>query len=62
MGPLQGFDLHANVAVLGRFEDLRRRVPDIGKLRSLLGFAPEYDLNATLDKVIRHQMRGEKLA
>ena len=36
------------------FEDLRRRVPDIGKLRRLIGFVPEYDLDATLDKVIRY--------
>ncbi len=36
------------------FEDLRRRVPDIGKLRSLTGFSPEFDLDATLAKVIRY--------
>jgi UDP-glucose 4-epimerase len=40
------------------FEDLRRRVPDIGKLRRLIGFAPEYDLDATLDKVIRYYRDG----
>ena len=39
------------------FEDLRRRVPDIGKLRSLTGFEPEYDLDASLDKVIRYFRR-----
>ena len=32
------------------FEDLRRRVPDIGKIRGLIGFVPEYALDATLDK------------
>jgi nucleoside-diphosphate-sugar epimerase len=36
------------------FEDLRRRVPDISKLRRLIGFSPEYPLDATLAKVIRH--------
>ena len=36
------------------FEDLRRRVPDIGKLRSLTGFTPQYDLDASLHKVIRY--------
>jgi nucleoside-diphosphate-sugar epimerase len=36
------------------FEDLPRRVPDIGKLRGLTGFKPEYDLDASLDKVIRY--------
>lgn len=35
------------------FEDLRRRVPDTSKLRRLIAFSPEYDLDATLDKVIR---------
>jgi len=39
------------------FEDLRRRVPDISKLRGLTGFAPEYDLDASLDKVIRYFRR-----
>jgi UDP-glucose 4-epimerase len=36
------------------FEDLQRRVPDIGKLRSLIAFSPEYELDATLHKVIRY--------
>ena len=41
------------------FEDLRRRVPDIGKIRRLIGFSPEYDLDATLDKVIRYYRDGQ---
>ena len=36
------------------FEDLRRRVPDIRRLRDLTGFAPRYDLDATLERVIRY--------
>jgi len=36
------------------FEDLRRRVPDTSKLRRFIGFAPEYELDASLDKVIRY--------
>ena len=36
------------------FEDPRRRVPDVGKLRGLTDFMPEFDLDATLDKVIRY--------
>jgi UDP-glucose 4-epimerase len=40
------------------FEDLPRRVPDIGKLRGLTGFTPEYGLDATLERVIRYY-RGQ---
>jgi UDP-glucose 4-epimerase len=36
------------------FEDLRRRVPDISRLRNLIGFAPQYGLDATLERVIRY--------
>jgi UDP-glucose 4-epimerase len=34
------------------FEDTRRRVPDIGKLRDAIGFTPEIDLDTSLRKVI----------
>jgi UDP-glucose 4-epimerase len=40
------------------FEDPRRRVPDISKLRTVTGFSPEYSLDATLEKVIRYYRRG----
>ena len=43
------------------FEDLRRRVPDIGRLRDLVGFVPRYGLDATLERVIRYQ-REDTLA
>jgi UDP-glucose 4-epimerase len=44
------------------FEDLRRRVPDIGKLRRLVGFSPERDLEATLETVIRAHREGQDAA
>jgi UDP-glucose 4-epimerase len=35
------------------FEDLRRRVPDIGKVAGLVGYAPRLSLEETLHRVIR---------
>jgi len=40
------------VAFAGGFEDMRRRVPDISKLRNLTGYKPRYDLNRTLETII----------
>jgi UDP-glucose 4-epimerase len=40
------------------FEDLRRRVPDISRLRDLIGFVPRDDLDATLERVIRYYRTG----
>ena len=40
------------------FEDLRRRVPDISRLRGLIGFVPRYDLDATLELVIGYARDG----
>jgi len=40
------------------FEDLRRRVPDISRLRELIGFVPRDDLDATLERVIRYYRTG----
>ncbi len=38
------------------YEDMRRRVPDVSKLRSLIGFVPETDLDETLCRIIQtHQ-------
>jgi UDP-glucose 4-epimerase len=34
------------------FEDLRRRVPDIGKLTRLIGFAPQHTLDDTIRRII----------
>ena len=39
------------------FEDTRRRVPDISRLRARIGFVPEFDLEASLRKVIAYYRR-----
>jgi UDP-glucose 4-epimerase len=38
------------------FEDMMRRVPDLSKVRRLLGYEPTYDINAILESVIRYQL------
>jgi len=35
------------------FEDIRRRVPDLSRLRTAIGFQPQYDLEAIIDDVVR---------
>jgi UDP-glucose 4-epimerase len=37
-----------------QFEDVRRRVPDLTRLRAAIGFRPEYDLDATLRDTINY--------
>jgi UDP-glucose 4-epimerase len=37
------------------FEDMPRRVPDISKIRNLVGFSPTLDLDEILRKVIEEQ-------
>mgnify|MGYP006214664323 CR=1 FL=1 len=39
------------------FEDMRRRVPDTTKIRSLIGWEPSHDLNQIIDEVAEH-VRG----
>src|SRR3954451_23443801 len=36
------------------FEDMPRRVPDISRLRALIGYEPQVDLDETLTRVIEH--------
>jgi UDP-glucose 4-epimerase len=36
------------------FEDMPRRVPDIGRIRALVGYAPTVELDETLTRVIEH--------
>lgn len=36
------------------FEDMRRRVPDLAKIRALIGFAPTMDLDRILDEIIEY--------
>ena len=35
------------------FEDMRRRVPDVSKLRAAIGFAPEIPLERALENIIQ---------
>jgi UDP-glucose 4-epimerase len=40
--------------IYGRsFEDMRRRVPDLSKIRRFVGYRPAVDLDELLDNVIR---------
>ena len=36
------------------FEDMPRRVPDIGRIQALVGYMPTVDLDETLTRVIEH--------
>jgi UDP-glucose 4-epimerase len=36
------------------FEDMRRRIPDISKIRDLIGYRPSKSLDQSLDRVIEH--------
>jgi len=44
------------------FEDMKRRVPDLSKLRALVGYAPRYDLETTLWSVIDHERAARQPA
>ena len=37
------------------FEDIRRRVPDLTRIREAIGYAPTKDLDAIIDSVAEHQ-------
>lgn len=37
------------------FEDIRRRVPDLTRIRDAIGYAPSKDLDAIIDAVAQHQ-------
>lgn len=41
------------------YEDMRRRVPDVSKLRRLIGFAPETSLDESLRRIIQSQRMDE---
>ncbi len=41
------------------FEDLKRRVPDLSKIRRVIGYAPRHSLDQILDLVIAHQKQGK---
>ena len=36
------------------FEDMPRRLPDIGRIQSLVGYQPTVDLDETLTRIIEH--------
>lgn len=40
------------------FEDMPRRVPDIGKLRALIGYEPKVGLDEIIRRVVQHARRG----
>ena len=40
------------------FEDMRRRVPDLTKIRRLIGYSPRYDIRDFLRDVIEHMRNG----
>jgi UDP-glucose 4-epimerase len=41
------------------FEDMRRRVPDVSKLRRAIGYAPHTSLEENLQRVIQHMLAAE---
>ena len=41
------------------FEDMPRRIPDLTKIKSLIGYEPKIDLDGILDRVIEHFMTDE---
>ncbi len=40
------------------FEDMERRVPDIGKIHNLIGFSPTKNLDQIIAGVVRHALRA----
>jgi len=43
------------------FEDMRRRVPDISKVRSLIGWEPRHTLDDIIQEVVDHARLGGDL-
>lgn len=43
------------------FEDMRRRVPDLTRIRELIGYAPQFDLDRIILDVADHYRRSEPL-
>ena len=41
------------------FEDMPRRIPDLSKVKKLIGYEPRVDLDGVLDRVIEHFMTNE---
>ncbi len=36
------------------FEDMQRRVPDISKIKKVIGWEPEHTLDSIIDSVVKH--------
>jgi UDP-glucose 4-epimerase len=49
-----------DVAYEAGFEDMPRRVPDISKIHSLIGFPPKMGLSDIIRSVVEHQRQHEK--
>jgi UDP-glucose 4-epimerase len=39
------------------FEDLRRRVPDISHIKSMIHYEPKFSLEETIKKIIKYQQQ-----
>lgn len=48
-------------STFGKYEDVRRRVPDITRARTLLGFEPKVDLTTGLISAIRWQVERRRI-
>lgn len=42
------------------FEDMRKRVPSLKKLRDLIGFSPHYSLDQILDRIIEYETTDQQ--
>ena len=42
------------------FEDMPRRIPDLTKIKGLIGYEPKVDLDGILDRVIAHFMTDQR--
>jgi len=48
-----------NQAYLEGFEDLARRVPDISKIKTMIGYEPKFSLEETINKIIKYQQKAQ---
>ena len=44
------------------FEDVRRRVPDMSRLRETISYRNQHDLDGIIQSVIQHQQAGGEMA
>ena len=48
-------------ATFGKYEDVMRRIPDITKINTMLGFEPKWHIEEGLTKTIQWQLERRKL-